>query len=87
MANVTRLPTAVDALLSVEGNVYCVQEHKMGDAQSRGVQSILRGKGFLVQAGPSPRSGTTYTAGVATLSRGLRPMFHLLCRTKEGKEQ
>ena len=59
----------------------------MGDVQSRGVQSVLRGKGFLVQAGPSLRMGTTYTAGVATISRGLRPMFHLPCRTKEGKEQ
>ena len=30
VANVTHLPTAMDALLAVEGDVYCVQEHTLG---------------------------------------------------------
>ena len=34
VANVTHLPTAIDALLAVEGDIYCVQEHTTGPADA-----------------------------------------------------
>ena len=86
VANVTHLPNALDELLSVEGDVYYIQEHSLGKEQLRGVASILRGKHLYMHASPSHQTGTNYTAGVATIARAPRPVYPISCRTHDGRE-
>ena len=87
VANVTHLATAIDALLAVEGDIYCVQEHTLGPEQLRGVSAILASKQLHMQASPSHKAGNSYAAGVATVTRAPRPLFPIPCRTAEGREQ
>ena len=85
VANITHLPTAIDAILDVEGDIYCLQEHTLGCEQMRGVAAILRGQHLLMHASPSHRIEKSNTAGVAMIARAPRPMYQLHCRADDGR--
>ena len=82
VGNITHLPTALDVVVGIPADVYCLQEVTTSEQQIRGIAATLRSKQLQLRVTPCPANATgAHVAGVATMARTPRPLYDIPLRT------